>query len=600
MLVCYLMENIVLSYVVFFFLVLVWAGAILPFVRRWSDTLDVPQPTGVLSVCLGIGLGLLSFSIVARFFTNYALAFPLSVLAVWALGFLAQKNLFQSETKPKEFWNKPNKAFTAFFLILFFALIAWRFYFPNVEVISENMGGEKLYNFQYQQAFVFGHGYPPEHLWYLGSKINYYILPKALPGLTSHFMASLFNLPMTGGVTFVLGDVFFIALGCAAVGAFAFTAMSLISSAESKLRLPMSVVLASFPMLVAPARAFSQVFNGNIDFWSLSRIIPDTINEYPLWNFAFADNHAHSNAIFLQVSFWAVFTALLIYKGARNSVFSVLSGLLLGALLYSNTHSVMISAALFAPVTLYLLFKDCWQTANYSLLKYLLEFVFVFGAATWPVQTGDRPDTMLYLVPSEMTSTVMDFLNVQFIIFAALVFLFACLQKTTPIFSTQEIKSRKELKVLAAIAIVSAVLGYPVVGLCLIVAAVLLSSGHEKNTMTVSLAASGTLMLWIVPEIVGMNLDYGNEFMRVNTVFKFYFEAIYAVPLFLILAFWKQFDTQALATLLKKLRPVMVLCVLLIIFVQWKSAWARIHKSADEPSLDGMVLMVFQNYQRMM
>src|SRR6185369_4736077 len=41
-------------------------------------------------------------------------------------------------------------------------------------------------------------------------------------------------------------------------------------------------------------------------FWATSRVIKDTINEYPLWSFLFADLHAHMMVIPITLSFIAM------------------------------------------------------------------------------------------------------------------------------------------------------------------------------------------------------------------------------------------------------------------------------------------------------
>ena len=66
-------------------------------------------------------------------------------------------------------------------------------------------------------------------------------------------------------------------------------------------RVVMALLMGVLPFLAAPARIFHQVYNSAIDFWSLTRIVPFTINEYPFWNYVFADNHAHNNAAYLDV-----------------------------------------------------------------------------------------------------------------------------------------------------------------------------------------------------------------------------------------------------------------------------------------------------------
>ncbi|HQR45943.1 MAG TPA: DUF2298 domain-containing protein, partial [Thermoanaerobaculia bacterium] len=80
-------------------------------------------------------------------------------------------------------------------------------------------------------------------------------------------------------------------------------------------------------------------------FWDSSRVVPNTINEYPLWTFLFADLHAHA----LVMPFTAGFVALLLLgltRGAElpsragRAALVLLGGLLLGAIQVTNGWSI--------------------------------------------------------------------------------------------------------------------------------------------------------------------------------------------------------------------------------------------------------------------
>ena len=80
-------------------------------------------------------------------------------------------------------------------------------------------------------------------------------------------------------------------------------------------------------------------------FWDSSRVIPNTINEYPLWTHLFADLHAHA----LVMPFTAGFVALLLLaltRGAElpsktgRAALALLGGLLLGAIQVTNGWSI--------------------------------------------------------------------------------------------------------------------------------------------------------------------------------------------------------------------------------------------------------------------
>ena len=74
------------------------------------------------------------------------------------------------------------------------------------------------------------------------------------------------------------------------------------------------------------------------DFWKASRIIPGTINEFPLWSALFGDLHGH----FIGMVFSAIFIAMLIlWLDKRHGLWPlILAGASLAALALSNPWSI--------------------------------------------------------------------------------------------------------------------------------------------------------------------------------------------------------------------------------------------------------------------
>ncbi len=72
------------------------------------------------------------------------------------------------------------------------------------------------------------------------------------------------------------------------------------------------------------------------DFWDASRIIPDTVNEFPFWTSIFADLHGH----FINIVFTAIFLAALIIWSRNQAPLKnrapFLAGLALGAIALTN------------------------------------------------------------------------------------------------------------------------------------------------------------------------------------------------------------------------------------------------------------------------
>ena len=122
---------------------------------------------------------------------------------------------------------------------------------------------------------------PPGDPWFAGAPLNYYFfgfLPHALVGRAGHLGVGLvFNLAaatvpaLTAGAALTLGWL----LGGRGGGAMAALLAQLLGTAASIFRPG---------LLLHPD--FSQ-------FWASSRVIPDTINEFPVWTALFSDLHAH-------------------------------------------------------------------------------------------------------------------------------------------------------------------------------------------------------------------------------------------------------------------------------------------------------------------
>lgn len=102
---------------------------------------------------------------------------------------------------------------------------------------------------------------------------------------------------------------------------------------------------SSLPMVQPLARALSGLrvvlttpqTMPNYDFWGPSRVIPDTINEFPYWSFLFADLHPHLIGIPLAILFLALVLTLFHemmtaqqMTWGRNLAFLLLFALLLG------------------------------------------------------------------------------------------------------------------------------------------------------------------------------------------------------------------------------------------------------------------------------
>lgn len=168
--------------------------------------------------------------------------------------------------------------------------------------------------------------FPPVDPWFAGSPLNYYffgLMPHAFvvralgiePGVAYNLAAA--TVPaLTAGVAASLG---WLLAGRVAGALVAVVAVQLAGTAGVLFRLRELLLNPSFP-----------------GFWASSRVIPDAINEFPVWTALFGDLHAHFLAFpgFLA----AIWAASLVATGQlRGRAAALLPGGVLGVQVMSNT-----------------------------------------------------------------------------------------------------------------------------------------------------------------------------------------------------------------------------------------------------------------------
>ena len=164
-------------------------------------------------------------------------------------------------------------------------------------------------DFSFLNALTRATTLPPPEPWFSGSPLQYsyfgYYTVAAL-GKTLHLDPAL---------TFNLG----IALVAGLTAAAAFAVGAAITN-----RWQTGVLAAFFVAfignLAGPARAAGgrrKIVNFDY-FWATSRVVRDTINEFPLWSFLFADLHAHVMVMPISLTFLCL-TVWWVRRGCRTS-----------------------------------------------------------------------------------------------------------------------------------------------------------------------------------------------------------------------------------------------------------------------------------------
>ncbi|HVN85606.1 MAG TPA: DUF2298 domain-containing protein [Candidatus Binatia bacterium] len=204
--------------------------------------------------------------------------------------------------------------------------------------------GEKPMDFSFLNILMRSTHLPPAEPWFAGSDLNYsyfgHYISAALGKLCHIDPAITFNLAIAlfGGLT--------------AAGAFA------LGHAISN-RWRVGVVSAVLTVLLgnlAGPRELLQRHQMNFDyFWATSRVIRDTINEFPLWSFLFADLHAHVMVMPFSLAFLCLAVAWVRQRFGfdteqRASAAAVIGllGLTLGTIMVTNTWSLFTYMPFFA------------------------------------------------------------------------------------------------------------------------------------------------------------------------------------------------------------------------------------------------------------
>lgn len=447
--------------------------------------------------------------------------------------------------------------FLAFFLI---ALII-RMYSPDIT------GAEKEADFTFLNALLHSDSFPPKDPWFAGATINYYYGGYLLWATVIHLTGVI------APVGFNLAVVTIVALS--ASGAFG---LVVAFTRKRRYGLLAALLLVGLGNLDGLMQLIER--GGNplpFNWWQSSRVIPDTINEFPFFSFLLGDLHAHFMSIpgllllfgilaqlvcaaDISASPAALRTRLARWFPFRStphfwSLF-LLSGLLLGATSLINSWdyptSVIITAI--CPGVAFISKQRAIGSRHAALrglsgaLAMLLALVAISRVAYWPFyQHFSAPLGLgnLRFVAAEQRTQLGDFVIV-YGIFLWIVGL-CVLAPFTPV-SNPEGRWRPPYRAAIwngfALACVSAYLlfGTWVVPLSVIVAGAIgfliyrddLLPASVRQTDVSALQSSGLLPSALVfmafaitagCELMYIKDFYGHPLERQNTIFKFYYQA---------------------------------------------------------------------------
>ncbi|MEW5822322.1 MAG: DUF2298 domain-containing protein [Cyanobacteriota bacterium] len=243
----------------------------------------------------------------------------------------------------------------------------------------EIFSGEKPMDFGIFNNLIIIDHLPPDEIWFSGNKLNYYYF--------GYFMfatlAKLTFIPGFFAYNLALGTIAGLTF-CASCGVLYLLTRSYYYS----------LLAGIFTVFLGNISAIRLLMEKPIDyhlFWATTRVIPKTINEYPLWSFIFGDLHGHVCVmpIFIFLIYVGVFAFLrIVNKETITLPVILLTGFILGTISITNSWDFPgASATLFVCFTLALILttKEYKPSKNlhYLLKQYSLLFCIGFSSFIW-------------------------------------------------------------------------------------------------------------------------------------------------------------------------------------------------------------------------
>ncbi len=453
-----------------------------------------------------IGLAVLTYIVwVFANFTNFIYASVLGTIVYTALFFR------KIEKKELRSWLRFELIFAASFLL----------YLVYVSFDPRIFGGEKMMDVGVLSGILRSTGMPPIDVNLAGFRFDcYYYMGYVV-------VATLTALTKTQiGVAYNLGLATFFALTLATSIEFAldrgFKFLPFFLFAGN---------LASFLILVGSLFHFVSPYKA-FDFWTVTRIIPGTINEFPFATFTFRDLHPHLMDIPFQVTFLIL---LYEYWMCRDERLLGLMAFLLGFMTSVNS----------------------WELPTYALLLLLVArdlryFLFFLPFLPYLLKLHPHAVKGIGLVTSR--TTIVRFLIAQPLVLVPLMFAL----------------TRDRRLILASL--LSLPLAFDFQILPIIVPLLLFAVKNRDDYEGVLLLV--TSLLFLIVEIFYVNDPYPQKLERLNTVFKTYVQA------WIILSFVS-------AIVCNKFRRKLPLMIFLAILWIYPVGFLAVHHSWNG-TIDGM------------
>ncbi len=442
----------------------------------------------------------------------------LAIVAVIAIGTHSFTRITVKENL-KRFFSKENLRHEGFILGVCFLFLLIVLFIPNVA-----SSGERLRDTGYWVALNTQKKFPLLDPWLSGVSVPYYLL-----GYLADLEVFQF-LPVSTLIQYNLGLIV-----APALYAFALRMFFRLVWPGSRLAGAAAMCLLLACNFRSVEQAISHIFrNAPFQFWDSSRVIPGTINEFPLWTASLGDLHAHLMSLWILPTLLAVGIYFLFLKQkerglpqgfslAELSIFSFLTSWSYGM----NTWEFPIIIA----VSLISIVGSSRNQGKKQILKYLA----FFGLAT-----------MVLCLPYALTSasgpTSFSFVNQRtsaWPMFQVFGLFFIPLMTL----SAKRAYDSGKRELLAAMGLAVTLIFILDSGLAMVTTVSFFLGTtllwRRESERILALMAYGGLLLVGFCEVAHLKDAFGGDLARMNTVFKFYVPAFTLLGVSALLA-WKE------------------------------------------------------------
>ncbi len=366
-------------------------------------------------------------------------------------------------------------------------LISFAYFLFLRSLVPEAFGAEKLMDIAFMNAVLKAEMFPPPDPFFAGGNLNFYYYFGYVVGAAITLMS------------FVKPEVGF-NIAMASIGAFStLLVYGFLRGFVDERKAIIGAIFVLFSgNLYAAYELFVDIISmqkpGYLFYWNATRVIDETINEFPYFSFIHADFHAHVVAIPIKILGIALLYEY--YRGNR------LCGLMLVPLSFilfaTNSWDAPIFLFLIALITLLRLRKgeNIWKEIKFAAVIFLASVLSIVVLYS----TMETPAAKPMLVEDRSNL-------VQFLLFFSIQLAFAYY------YLREEIRSRIFLLSILVSAVLSIWIPIAIAVLPLSV----LAAKRMRRDFFAALIFAATLLL-LTPELIAIE-------SRMNTVFKFYLAA---------------------------------------------------------------------------